>query len=443
MASTIRLALIGAGNRGNAYGRHVLERDEDAQIVAIAEPIAERRERFSTAHHIPLERQFTTWEDLLARPKLADAVIIANQDAYHVAPAVAALRAGYDVLLEKPMANTLEGCVTLVNAAEETGQLLQICHVLRYTDFFLEIRRIVNSGRLGDVITVEHRENVAYYHMAHSYVRGNWRRKDETSPMILAKCCHDLDVLYWILGEKFTRLSSVGSLIHFRADQAPHPDVPDRCTEGCPVEDECPFYAPGIYLEGKPWRALAQAMGASPEFDIMAEMTWPMSTLANGDLSHDALARALEEGPYGRCVYRCDNDVVDHQVVTLETESGKSVALFMHGHSHEEGRTMRYDGTRATLEAFFTETRKEILVHDHLTRKTEVIHIPEAVGGHGGGDTGLMNAFLSSLRGEARMPLTDARAALESHLLAFAAEEARLKGAVIDMADYRAIHAGK
>jgi len=422
----LRLALIGAGQRGaDVYGAYALHHPDEIRFVAVAEPVSERRERCAEQHDLPAENVFRSWQDLLARPQLADAVIVATQDQNHVEPTLAALHAGYNVLLEKPMATTLDGCISLVHAAEAAGVVLQICHVLRYTPFFSTIYDIVQSGRLGDIVTVEHRENVSYWHMAHSYVRGNWRNKALSSPMILAKCCHDLDLLYWILGQNVTRLSSVGSLRHYRADQAPHPDVPLRCTDGCPVADHCPFYAPSIYLEHRPWGN--------------REMSWPMSTLANGDLSHAAILQALQEGPYGRCVYHCDNDVVDNQIVTMETEAHTSIALFMHGHSHEESRTMRYDGTRATLSGLFTNTRSEIRVHDHLTNQVEIVQPLEIEGGHGGGDTGLIAAFIQTLRGNNGHPaLTSARASLESHLLAFAAEQARQDATVLDMTVFRA-----
>ncbi len=434
MAARIRLAAVGAGQRGaDVYGRYALEHDADVEFVAVAEPIAERRARFSGQYDLPGEAQFSTWEDLLSGPRRADAVIIATQDTGHVAPALAALEAGYDVLLEKPMATTLTDCVALTVAAEKAGRVLQICHVLRYTDFFTRVHDIVQSGRLGDVVTYQHRENVSYYHMAHSFVRGNWRRADQSSPMILAKSCHDLDLIYWILGERVAQLSSVGTLRHYRADQAPRPDIPLRCLDGCPIEADCPFSAPGIYLDFRPWRS----MGLADDQDLSTTLEWPMSTLANGDLRRESIRRALEEGPYGRCVYHCDNDVVDTQIVTMQTEAGTSIGFFMHGHSHVEGRTLRLDGTRATLEGEFIDRRQEIRVTDHRTGATDIIHPEMATGGHGGGDQRLMAEFLAVLRGEGQRPLTDARASLESHLLAFAAEKARLESIVVNMAEYR------
>lgn len=441
--SHVTLALIGAGDRGFAYGKYALDHPDEVRFVAVADPIAVRRDRFATAQGITGENRFADWRDLLERPRLADAVIVATPDRLHVPPAVAALEAGYDVLLEKPMANTLPECVALVHAAQRTGRSLQVCHVLRYSDFFNQVYRIVQSGRLGDLVTVEQRENVAYYHMAHSFVRGNWRRQDESSPMILAKCCHDLDLLTWIVGERFTRLSSVGSLRHFRADRAPRPDIPLRCTDGCPIEAECPFSAPGIYLERRPWRSIAQGVDSVPYYDFSVERGWPASVLAHGDMRPEVIRHALETGPYGRCVYHCDNDVVDHQVVSMQSESGISVTLTMHGHSHEEGRTLRLDGTRATLEGRFNHSQNVIMVHDHLTGRTETVYPLGTHIVHGGGDAGLMQAFVRGLREGIRSPLTSAEAALDSHLLAFAAEQARLDGTVIDLAAYRAAALGK
>ncbi len=441
--SHVTLALIGAGDRGFAYGKYALDHPDEVRFVAVADPIAVRRDRFATAQGIAAENRFADWCDLLGGPRLADAVIVATPDRLHVPPAAAALEAGYDVLLEKPMANTLPECVALVHAAQRTGRSLQVCHVLRYSDFFNQVYRIVQSGRLGDLVTVEQRENVAYYHMAHSFVRGNWRRQDESSPMILAKCCHDLDLLTWIVGERFTRLSSVGSLRHFRAHRAPRPDIPLRCTDGCPIEAECPFSAPGIYLERRPWRSIAQGVDSVPYYDFSVERGWPTSVLAHGDMRPEVIRHALETGPYGRCVYHCDNDVVDHQVVSMQSESGISVTLTMHGHSHEEGRTLRLDGTRATLEGRFNHSQNVIMVHDHLTGRTETVYPLGTHIVHGGGDAGLMQAFVRGLREGIRSPLTSAEAALDSHLLAFAAEQARLEGTVIDLAAYRAAALGK
>jgi predicted dehydrogenase len=375
-------------------------------------------------------------------------------------PATAALETGYDVLLEKPMAATLHDCVRLVHTAEKTGRLLQICHVLRYTPFFSTLHDIIQSGRLGEIITVEHRENVVYWHMAHSFVRGNWRNSQVESSMILSKCCHDMDILHWNLGP-CARLSSVGSLTHYRRENAP-PGAPERCTDGCPVADDCPWYAPRLYLDLIPLMHVARHMSPSaqqlgaalslryprvtnaarrliPPLNVAFDYRdWPISTISE-DASLEARRQALETGPYGLCVYRCDNDVVDHQTVNMELESGASVVLVMHGHSHEESRTMRYDGTRASLRGKFAYGLDDTIeIHDHLTGEVERIHPQAGNGGHGGGDEGLMSAFVCAVRSPSEKALTSARESLESHLMAFAAEQARVESSFVDMETYRA-----
>jgi hypothetical protein len=432
MTRPVTSILIGAGNRGaDAYAPYALQHPDRLNFVAVAEPNQERRTRFAEAHGIPGQRRYATWEDLLARGKIADTALVCTPDQMHVAPALAALDLGYDVLLEKPMATTVGDCIRLVQAAHRTGRLLQVCHELRYTPFFETIHHIVVSGRLGEIITVEHRENVSYWHMAHSFVRGNWRNKRLSSPMILAKCCHDLDILFWNLGP-CRQLSSFGSLIHFRPDKAP-PGAAERCTAGCSVADTCPWYAPRLYLDLTPLRRNAPGVEISDDYG-----GWPRSVVCD-DTSPQALQRALETGPFGRCVYHCDNDVVDNQIVSMTMDSGPSVGLFMHGHSHREGRTMRYDGSRATLRAVFFFDEQRIEIHDHLTGEVQELQPelgPYGGTGHGGGDYGLMNAFVRAVRDPGFVPTT-ARECLESHLMAFAAEEARLKASVVDMDAFR------
>ncbi|MCE7984011.1 MAG: gfo/Idh/MocA family oxidoreductase [Caldilinea sp. CFX5] len=426
MNKPLELVLIGAGQRGaRAYGSYAFHHPDEVRFVAVAEPDPIRRKRFADEHDIDDAYCFESWEALTAKGQLGQAALVTTQDQMHVEPAVAAMQAGYHVLLEKPMAHTLAGCVQLVQTAEQTGRILEICHVLRYSPFWRKLHDVVKSDYLGELVTVEHRENVAYWHMAHSFVRGNWRNAALSSPMILAKCCHDLDILVWNLGAPVKRLSSVGSLLHYRRDQV-GAEIPERCTDNCPIEQRCPFSAIGIYLD---YRHTEQKP-LNPAYPDQ----WPFSVLTH-DLSRAGRLQALQTGPYGRCVYRCDNDVVDHQIVTMELASGASVAMVMHGHSNEEHRSMRYDGTRATLRARAGRTT-EITVHHH-GGKVEQIPIEEANSGHGGGDEGIMADFVRVLRGEAE-PLTSARVSLESHLLAFAAEEARLQGTMIQMNEFRA-----
>lgn len=400
--SAVDIVVVGAGNRGfHAYGAYARAHPAEVQCVAVVEPDDERRERFAEAHGIAPELQLRTWEELIERPQLAQAAVNTTMDRTHHPSTLALLQAGYDVLLEKPMATSAAECVEIVQTAARLGRILQICHVLRYAPFFRTVFDIVTSGRLGNIISFEWNENLVYWHFAHSFVRGRWANSDTSAPMILTKCCHDLDLLVWMLGRPHTVMSS-GSLSHFRAQRVAT-EIPDRCTDGCPIEAECPYYAPRIYIERNPghWARDPVSLDHSPE----------------------ALRRSLEEGPYGRCVFRSSNNVVDHQVVVLGFESGLNATLTMQGASHIEGRTLRIDGLRATL--FGNESRNELQLHDHLTGESEILHPSQVNGGHGGGDAGVMHAFLDAVRNRDHAVLTSASESLLSHLLAFAAEEAR------------------
>jgi predicted dehydrogenase len=406
--------MVGAGGRGyHAYGRYAEAHPDELRFVAVVEPDDARRHRFAEAHHIPSDRQLRSWTELAERPPLAQAAVNATLDQTHHPSTLVLLGSGYDVLLEKPIATTPAECVDLVQAAERHGRILQICHVLRYAPFFRTVHDLVRGGRLGEIVSFQWNENLVYWHFAHSFVRGKWSNSQRSGPMILTKCCHDLDLLVWMLGQPDT-LASYGSLTHFRPDRV-GAAIPQRCTDGCPIEADCPYYAPRVYIERNPgnWARDPVSLDHSPA----------------------ALRHGLETGPYGRCVYRSDNDVVDHQVVALHYPNGLTATLTMQGASPVEGRTLRIDGMRATL--FGNESRNELEVHDHLTGACERLASVVPEGGHGGGDAGVMHDFVTAVQSRGRGVLTSAHESLVSHLLAFAAEEARQNHATIDFASYR------
>jgi len=458
VTSPVTAVMVGAGERGYAaYGPYALEHPDELRFVAVAEPNEARRRRFAAAHRIPPEAQFRSWEHLLAHGRMADGAFICTMDQMHAGPAVAALRSGYHVLLEKPIGTTRADAISVVDTAERTEKLLQVCHVLRHTSFFLTLHEIVTSGRLGELVSVEHRENVVYWHMAHSYVRGNWRRRDDSCPIILAKCSHDLDILAWNLG-RCRELSSFAPPRYFRPENAPD-GAPPRCTDGCPAAYDCPWFAPRLYLDLVPLLHVARRspnlveragarfslrfpritqwlrQSAPPLERALDYRDWPISAISE-DTSRAARRRALEEGPYGRCVFHCDNDVVDHQTVAMRFECGASGTLVLNGHSHEEARTMRYDGTRATLRGKFAYGLDDVIeIHDHRTGEVERIDFgvgAAGVTGHGGGDERLIRTFVRAVGGD-RDAAASSREALESHLIAFAADEARLEHRVVTL----------
>jgi predicted dehydrogenase len=441
--------LIGAGARGkDAYGKWVAAHRDRARILALAEPSEARREACAAEHGIEPELRFSSWEELLDRPRMADACIVATQDSDHVAPALAAIAKGYQVLLEKPMAPTEEECRLLARAAREAGVELRICHVLRYAPFFSALKREIESGTIGAIAAIDHSENVSYWHYAHSYVRGNWRRAREASPIILAKACHDMDILSWLAGAKARSVQSFGSLSFYKEENAPE-GAPARCTDGCPSADSCPWYAPRLYLHGGPVldsfrhsprlgvRLLARASGLPPIRGLVDWREWPASTISD-DHSKAARLEALRSGPYGRCVFRCDNDVADRQVVSIEFQNGVAAGFSLHGFSYEEVRRIRVDGTEGCLEGSFGLAGSILCLHEHRSGRTKTILRRADLSGHGGGDAGLMDAFVRSVedRKAGRLesdPLTSAEASLESHLLCYAAERSRLEGRVIPL----------
>lgn len=421
----IDAALIGAGARGaGSYGNYALKYPNEIRFIAVAEPDEAKRERFADLHHIAAELRFRSWEELLDRPRLCEALLICTQDRMHFMPTMAALELGYDILLEKPISPDPAECVQLGEVSERLGRILMICHVLRYTPFFAAIKTILDEGRIGRIISVQHNENVGYWHQAHSFVRGAWRNLQESSPMILAKSCHDMDILHYLIGTACVRVSSFGSLSHFTAKNAPA-GATARCTDGCAVESVCPYSALRIYLT-------APTSG------------WPVSVLGPGDLSPADRLRALEEGPYGRCVYHCDNDVVDHQVVNLEFENEVTAAFTMCGFTTKMSRTLKIMGTRGEIRGLMEDGRNLVEVSDFATGQRTVIQTDGAAEGHGGGDEGLMRAFVRQIRGtDHNQTVTSAKTSIHSHLMAFAAEESRLTGRVIRLDEYAERSVGK
>lgn len=416
----VKVIVLGAGRRGtDAYAPYALKYPDRLKIVGVAEPDEIRRENMCALHNIPDENCYTNWQECLQQEKFADAVFICTQDRMHFEPAMRAIEAGYDILLEKPIAPTARECLLIEQAAKKAGVKILVCHVLRYANHYRKVKEIVDSGLIGDIVHIVHTEEVGDFHQAHSYVRGNWNNSGTSSPMILAKSCHDMDLLRWIIGKKCKKVSSFGSLKYFNEEHKPE-GAPERCTDGCKHAGQCPYDAVKVYC--------------SPQTSY-----W-FKTAATGDPdpTEEKLKRAVETGPYGRCVFQCDNNVVDHMVVNLEFEDEITVAFTMSGFTPEIEREMVIMGTKGYLRSSLD--KETILVTDFLTKNTQQIDTTNGLYGHighGGGDEGIVRDFVSILNGEETgNGVTEIGISCESHMMAFAAEEARVSGRVIDMEEF-------
>ena len=403
----VKIALVGAGNRGyEAFGKEILKRN-DVRFVAVAEPDKGKRERLSKEHNIPEDMQFNSYEELFARKKLADGVIVATMDSMHLEPTTMALKKGYKVLLEKPIGIKLEEVKKIVCASEKTGLPVLVGHVLRYTSYLKKIKELLGSGIIGKLISIDHRENVGYWHFAHSYTRGNWRNTDVAAPAILAKSCHDMDLLYWLAGARCKILTSLGGLFYFKKENAPKKSA-GRCMD-CPekIESACPYSAKKLYLTDN--------------------VDWPTSVIS---LDHSLKARkkALREGPYGRCVYKCDNNVADHQVVLMDFENEIKVSFTMSAFNVST-RDIRISGSHGEIRSSFDKFIEVIKFDGSRREKYKKIDMaPVPAESHGGGDQGLTEAFVKVLQG-GKPPFTIQESA-HSHFMAFAAEKSRLKNGI-------------
>lgn len=408
-----KVIIIGAGSRGAAYAKNMKMMPDKFDVVGVADPIAERCENIQTMFQVSDENCYSDWQEILNRPKFADVAIIATMDDMHYEVALKAIEQGYDLLLEKPLAQTVEECVGIANAAKNKGVQVLVCHVLRYTPFFKEVKKLVMDGAIGDVMSVLQVEAVGNIHQSHSYVRGDWHREDETTPMLLAKCCHDLDIIQWIVDKPCKKVSSFGELTHFTPENAPD-GAPIRCIDGgCPAEDTCPYHYKKVYMSDKTqrWMRLAVGRGLSKDFRPTDE----------------EVIEGLKNKNFGNCVYHANNNVVDHQVVNMEFEGGVTASLTMNAFN-QGGRYIRVFGTKGELYANASD--KEITVFSFDTRecsKIEVVETEESImGGHGGGDYGIIEEMYDYMSGQyTGYCAADIEISVKNHIIGFAAEKAR------------------
>lgn len=413
MSSIITCAVSGFGGRGcDSYASYQLAHPDELRLVAVADPDEKRLAIAKERYHVPKEFCFHSGDELLAQPKLADVLIIATQDNEHTRYAFPALKKGYHLLLEKPISSDIGECIALREAAKEYHRIVMVCHVLRYAPFYETAHRLIVEGRIGTLQTIQASENVGYWHFSHSYVRGNWRSCAESSPVILAKSCHDMDILRWLAGVSCKKVSSFGSLGWFRPENAPAGSA-ERCLS-CSVKEACPYDAEKIYLTDRNTGLLHGHSG------------WPCSVLVGPNPTEAAVMQALRTGPYGRCVYHCDNNVADHQVVDLEFEGGITASFTLSAFSQECHRTLVVTGSQGEIHGDVEENRITLQRFGHPAEVFELGVPASEYAGHGGGDWRMMEELCRILRTDDATVRTGIDVSVESHAIAMAAEESRL-----------------
>ena len=421
---TYSVILLGAGSRGTAYTDIMMNCPDKFKVVAVAEPVKGWREAIQKKHNIPDDMCFNSWEEVLSRPKMADLVMICTMDEMHYEPALKAIDLGYDILLEKPAAPTAQQCVDIAHAAEKKGVKVLVCHVLRYAPFFKKVKKLLMDGVIGDIMSVVHVEAVGNVHQSHSFVRGNWHSEEETAPMILAKCCHDIDILQWLVDKPCKKVQSFGNLSFFNKNYAPE-GAPVRCIDGgCPIEDTCPYNCRKLYYDDK-------------------ENDWFRGACTRAFASTDKptdeeVMKALKTTDYGLCVFHANNDVVDHQIVNMEFKDGVTVSLTMNAFN-KGGRYIRIFGTKGELYANANDS--EITLYTFEDSQYHNIAIEGAderiTAGHGGGDNGIVHELYDYLNGNyTGYCAADINISAKNHLISFIAEKSRRAGTVEDVDDF-------
>ena len=420
----ISVIMIGAGDRGTTYARSMKAKPGKYKVVGVAEPIESRRREIQEMFGLPDEMCFSSWEAILDMPKVADLAVITTMDHMHYAPAMKAIDLGYHLLLEKPAAQNAQDCVDIAMAAEKKNVSVLVCHVLRYAPFFKTVKKIIMDDMIGDIMSITHVEAVGNLHQSHSYVRGNWHSEQETSPMLLAKCCHDIDIIQWLINKPCEKVSSFGNLNFFRPEYAPE-GAPIRCADGgCPAADTCAYNCIKLYYEDKNnlWFRKASTRG-----------------IAKGTIPTDEeVMTALKTTDYGLCVFHANNDVVDHQVVNMEFEGGATASLTMTAFNNG-GRFIRIFGTKGELTAYASDSEISVFTFaDRKTRMIPVVKTEESIlGGHGGGDDGIVEELYDYLSGSYNgCCAADIHISVKNHLIGFAAEKARHEETVVKVAEF-------
>ncbi len=402
LSGPVKVIVVGAGSRGwGAYSSYGLKFPDEMKVVGVAEPIPYRRERLSKTFNIPAENQFKTWEEVFKVPKFADALLITTPDNLHYGPAIAGLKMGYDLLIEKVIAQSWKECNDILKLAEEKESIVVVGLRLRYNAYFRKLKELISSGEIGKVISIQHFDPVEHIYFAHSFVRGNRANSKKSNPIILSRSIDDTDILHWIINKPCSRVHSFGSLRYFRKEMAPDGST-DRCTDGCKVERTCPYSARKIYLEQRLW----------------------LDDLKIGEANNETILHEIFTGPFGRCVYRCDNNVVDNQIANFEFDGGISVNFAMEALTGYSGRRTRIFCTDGDI----TGDEKTLSMNKFSSGEQTVWNSQDEKGQ--GEDHALVHDFVRSVAFKDPKFVPTIQESVASHLMGFKAEDSRLKGTI-------------
>lgn len=403
----VRVCVIGAGNRGSNLALQVKKYFTSALIVAVAEPDERKRSLFRLEHSLEIKNSFSDWKALIKSDVKCDAAIIATMDNQHTGPALAVLNEGWHLLLEKPMAHNLEDCVRINNAQQLSGKIVSVCHTLRYKPAYRKVKQLVGKGEIGDIVTIEHLEGIGNIRFSHNYVRGRWGNEQENTFLLLHKSSHDLDFLFWLAGDRCKSVVSFGGLKYFNTENASDGST-ERCID-CKIEKSCIYSALKLYVNTDLTKWPAKAIPA--EHYVKAHLN------------------EIRKGPYGKCVWRSDNNVVDHQVVALEFEGGVTATFTMSGFTSFIGRQTRIHGTKGDL--FFDEASQSILITKFGSGKEEKFSFEPDPHTHPE-DREIVGIWIEAIvQNDPDRILVDTREALKTHAIVFAAEKSRLESRII------------
>ena len=411
----VTIASIGLGSRGRVY-MNGLARHKDVGFAALCDTRPAMLDH--AAGRFPGARKFGCDKEFFAAGKLADWLIIATPDNCHYAHAKQALLLGYHLICEKPVTANSAELDELCALAKENNAIVLVCHVLRYAPFYKAVKGIVASGAIGDVVNIAHEESVGYWHYAHSYVRGNWRNTESAAPFLMAKCCHDFDLLYWLSGGlPCESVSGYGALTHFTRENMP-PGAATHCLQGCPHAKTCVYSVERLYLKK------------------LTPLFWGKGVAAGLPKAppKEELRRILRDGQYGRCVYQSDNTVCDHHSLAMKFAGDATATLSVSAFSFGFTRRTRIQGTKGEL--YGRDHAMRIHLHK-FGRLPKIIRVPRGnlLSGHGGADQAFCDAAHAVMQGQPIDPenMTTIEQTRLTHRIVYAALEAVETGRVVQV----------